>query len=115
MNAQDIYINGKKIPTIICLVGSTQFREAYRREFARLTFEGNIVQTCGCFHGDPEWGTAPKGMLDELHKRKIDISDFVFVINLGGYIGDSTRSEIEYAKRTGKLIFYLEEPNEQKS
>jgi hypothetical protein len=47
-------------------------------------------------------------MLDDMHKRKIDMSDEIFVINVGGYIGDSTKSEIEYAKKHGKKINYLE-------
>ena len=43
-----------------------------------------------------------------MHKRKIDMADAIYVINVGGYIGESTRSEIEYATRCGKDIFYLE-------
>lgn len=96
------------LPKIICLCGSTKFREEYRRENCRLTFEGCIVLSCGCFKGDPEWGTAPKDMLDELHKRKIDLADEVFVVNVGGYIGDSTRGEIAYAESLGKPVRYLE-------
>ncbi|MBP5249160.1 MAG: hypothetical protein J6Z46_04050, partial [Lachnospiraceae bacterium] len=53
--------------------------------------------------------TATKKMLDDIHKRKIDMADSIFVINVGGYIGDSTRSEIEYAKAHGKRVEYLEE------
>jgi hypothetical protein len=51
-------------------------------------------------------------MLDDMHKRKIDMADAIYVINVGGYIGSSTRSEIEYAKATGKEVLYLEEPRE---
>ena len=47
-------------------------------------------------------------MLDDMHKRKIDMADEIFVIDVDGYIGDSTRSEIEYAKATGKPVRYLE-------
>ena len=43
-----------------------------------------------------------------MHKRKIDMADEIFVINVDGYIGESTKSEIEYAKRTGKKVNYLE-------
>lgn len=53
--------------------------------------------------------TKTKEMLDDMHKRKIDMADEIFVINVGGYIGTSTRSEIEYAKMTGKTVRYLEE------
>ena len=52
--------------------------------------------------------TATKEMLDDIHKRKIDMSDEIFVINVDGYIGESTRSEIEYAAAHGKSIRYLE-------
>ena len=48
-------------------------------------------------------------MLDDMHKRKIDMADEIFVINVGGYIGSSTRSEIEYAHATGKPVRYLED------
>ena len=47
-------------------------------------------------------------MLDDMHKRKIDMADAIYVINVGGYIGESTRSEIEYAQRNGKIVYYLE-------
>lgn len=52
--------------------------------------------------------TAAKAMLDDMHKAKIDMADEIFVINVDGYIGDSTRSEIEYAKMTGKAVRFLE-------
>ncbi len=77
----------------------------------RLTLEGNIVISVGLFDhsGDDEvWIESTKEMLDDMHKRKIDMADEIFVINVGGYIGSSTRSEIEYARATGKAIRYLE-------
>ena len=52
--------------------------------------------------------TKTKEMLDDMHKRKIDMADEIFVVNVGGYIGESTKSEIEYAKTTGKVVNYLE-------
>ena len=48
-------------------------------------------------------------MLDDMHKRKIDMADEIFVINVGGYIGSSTKSEIEYAKANGREVRYLEQ------
>ena len=78
----------------------------------RLTLEGNIVISVGLFGhaGDDEvWTPGTKEMLDNMHKRKIDMADAIYVINVGGYIGESTRSEIEYAKRHGKEVRYLEE------
>ena len=77
----------------------------------RLTLEGNIVISVGLFghSGDDEvWTEGTKEMLDDMHKRKIDMADEIFVINVGGYIGASTRTEIEYAMATEKTIYYLE-------
>ena len=47
-------------------------------------------------------------MLDGMHRQKIDMSDAIFVINVNGYIGESTKNEIEYAKSKNKEILYLE-------
>ena len=77
----------------------------------RLTLEGYIVISVGMFghSGDEEvWKPRVKEMLDDMHKRKIDMADEVFVINVGGYIGESTKSEIAYAEKTGKKVNYLE-------
>ena len=97
---------------VITLCGSTRFKEAFLEVQKRLTLEGNIVISVGLFghSGDDEvWTEGTKEMLDDMHKRKIDMADEIYVINVGGYIGSSTRSEIEYAKATGKGIRYLEE------
>lgn len=97
---------------VITLCGSTKFRDAFMQEQKRLTLEGNIVISVGMFghSGDQEvWNDGVKEMLDDMHKRKIDMADEIFVINVGGYIGSSTKSEIEYAKNTGKTVRYLEE------
>ena len=97
---------------VITLCGSTRFKDAFLTAQKRLTLEGNIVISVGLFghSGDGEaMDTATKAMLDDMHKRKIDMADEIFVINVGGYIGSSTRSEIEYAKATNKPVRYLEE------
>ena len=103
---------------VITLCGSTRFKNEFMMAQKRLTLEGNIVISVGLFghSGDEEvWEnmdegtlTKTKEMLDDMHKRKIDMADEIFVINKGGYIGDSTRSEIEYAKKHNKIINYLE-------
>ena len=101
---------------IITLCGSTRFKDQFIEAQKRLTLEGNIVISVGLFghSGDKEvWTEGIKEMLDDMHKRKIDMADEIFVINVGGYIGSSTRSEIEYAKSTGKAVRYLEEPKLQ--
>ena len=57
--------------------------------------------------------TKTKEMLDDMHKRKIDMADEIFVINVDGYIGESTRSEINYAMEKGMPVRYLEEPTHE--
>lgn len=97
---------------VITLCGSTRFKEQFIEAQKRLTLEGNIVISVGLFghSGDDEvWTEGTKEMLDDMHKRKIDMADAIYVINVDGYIGESTRSEIEYAKRNGKEVRYLEE------
>ena len=96
---------------VITLCGSTRFKDAFMDAQKRLTLEGNIVISVGLFghSGDDEvWAEGAKEMLDDMHKRKIDMADEIFVINVGGYIGPSTQSEIDYAKQTNKGILYLE-------
>ena len=98
--------------SVITLCGSTRFKDAFLEAQKRLTLEGNIVISVGLFghSGDDEvWTEGTKKMLDDMHKRKIDMSDSIYVINVGGYIGSSTRSEIEYAKKNGKEVKYLEQ------
>ena len=97
---------------VITLCGSTKFKEQYLEAQKRLTLEGNIVISVGLFghSGDDEvWTEGTKSMLDDMHKRKIDMADEIFVINVGGYLGESTRGEIEYAKSKGMVVRYLEE------
>ena len=96
---------------VITLCGSTRFKDQFLEAQKRLTLEGNIVISVGLFgHSghDEVWTEGTKEMLDNMHKRKIDMADAIYVINVGGYIGDSTRSEIDYANRNGKEIIYLE-------
>ena len=95
---------------IITLCGSTKFKDEFIAVQKRLTLEGNIVISVGLFghSGDDEvWTESTKDMLDDMHKRKIDLSDEIFVVNAGGYIGSSTKSEIKYAVKTGKKVSYL--------
>lgn len=97
---------------VITLCGSTRFKEEFLAVQKRLTLEGSIVISVGLFghSGDDEvWTEGTKEMLDDMHKCKIDMADEIFVINKDGYIGSSTRSEIEYAKTKDKIIHYLEE------
>lgn len=96
---------------VITLCGSTKFKDQFMEIQKKLTLEGNIVISVGVFGHFENLDMAPetKIMLDDIHKRKIDMADEIFVINKDGYIGQSTKSEIEYAKKTGKKINYLEQ------
>lgn len=104
---------------VITLCGSTRFKEQFMEAQKRLTLAGYIVISVGLFGhaGDQEvWDGMDEGtlsktkeMLDDMHKRKIDMADEIYVINVGGYIGDSTRSEIQYAEAHGKLVRYYQD------
>jgi hypothetical protein len=110
------------LPPIVCLCGSTRFASEFRRQNLRLTLAGEIVLSIGCdARQDDDRAAmaeagdlaAVKARLDELHKRKIDLASYVLVINPGGYIGESTRSEIRYALAHGKPVRYLEPPGSE--
>jgi hypothetical protein len=110
---------GGATPSVVTLCGSTRFYDAFQQANYDLTMKGEIVLSVGFYpHAKAEHGhgegvghdSAEKVALDELHKRKIDLCDEVYVLNVGGYIGDSTRSEIEYAEKIGRPVRYLEVP-----
>jgi Lar family restriction alleviation protein len=106
-------------PVVVCLCGSTRFYDAFQRANFAETMDGKIVLSVGFFAGSPEAmarehgegvGITPdeKLMLDDLHKRKIDLADEILVLNVGDYVGSSTQSEIDYAVAKGKRIRWLE-------
>uniref|UniRef100_A0A6M3JW18 Uncharacterized protein n=2 Tax=viral metagenome TaxID=1070528 RepID=A0A6M3JW18_9ZZZZ len=95
-------------PKIVCLCGSTRFIQEFQDHYARLTDEGCIVLTVGRVVPQHEQHLERKKKLDELHLRKIDLADEVLVLNVGGYIGESTANEIAYAEKKGKPVKYLE-------
>jgi hypothetical protein len=103
-------------PKIVVLCGSTRFYPYFQEANYRETMAGNIVLSVGFYpHAQAEMHGEQKGCtpeqkiaLDELHKRKIDLADEVYVLNVKGYIGDSTASEIEYAEMLDKPVRYLE-------
>ena len=104
----------KKYP-VITLCGSTRFKDEFIKVQKDLTLKGNVVISVGLFghSGDDEvWVEDTKKMLDDIHKQKIDMADEIFVINVDGYIGESTKSEIEYAMQTGKKVNYLVDNSE---
>lgn len=102
-------------PLIVCLCGSTRFKEAFEQAEREQGKLGRIVLTVSMFGHSGDLtaeecadGHPVKTALDELHKRKIDLADVVLVLNVGGYVGTSTRSEIDYAEAHGKPVSYLE-------
>lgn len=105
----------KDKPKIICLCGSTRFIDQFAIKTWELEREGFIVLGCTLL---PKWycnvpdrfgeATGTKAQCDELHFRKIDLADKVLILNIGGYIGESTRNEINYATLQGKPVHYLE-------
>jgi len=98
------------MPTIVCLCGSTRFKDAFIKAMRDETLAGKIVLTVGLF-GHQEglnMNGETKKMLDELHLRKIDLANEVLILNVDEYIGESTRRELNYAKIAGKKIRFLE-------
>ena len=104
-------------PRIVCLCGSTRFWNAFVHYSFQETIDGNIVLSIGAAPGTdddhlgrmrPEAYAEIKEALDTLHLRKIDLADEILVLNIGGYIGESTRREIAYAESEGKVIRYVE-------
>lgn len=96
---------------VITLCGSIKFKDEFLREQKRLSLEGNIVISVGLFEPSEDlkvWSESTKEMLGDMHKRKIDMADEIFVINKDGYIGQSTKSEIEYAIKNNKIVNYME-------
>jgi hypothetical protein len=101
-------------PKVVCLCGSSRFFTEYQIAEYEETMAGKIYLSIGfCPHGEMHGegvghSSSEKIALDELHKRKIDMCDEVYVLNVGGYIGDSTKSEVSYAMENGKPIRWLE-------
>lgn len=98
-------------PYIITLCGSTKFMKTYQLEMARLTLAGYIVIGVGmASHGmklNPS--EVQKQRLDHVHLHKIDLADIVYFLDVGGYMGDSSRSELKYAQDQQKKIWKLSE------
>lgn len=96
---------------IITLCGSTKFKEEYEKAAKELALAGHTVLNVNMFgHADNiEFTPEEKIMLDNEHKQKISLSDAIYVINKDQYIGESTYSEIDWAQRLGKQVYFLEE------
>lgn len=104
-------------PRVVCLCGSTRFLRAFQDANLQETLAGRIVLSIGCdLRTDTEiFGHLPeerieqiKKDLDALHFRKIELADEILVLNVGGYVGQSTSNEIAYARQLGKPVRWLE-------
>lgn len=98
-------------PTVVCLCGSGRFRDAFIEAEFEETIAGKIVLTIGCNTKDVARDRSldhHKPNLDVLHLRKIDLADEVLILNVDGYIGESTEQELWYAQEQGKVIRFLE-------
>ena len=93
----------------ITLCGSTRFKKAWMEWNARLTLQGHVVYSVAMWSHNVrvEPTEEQKKLLDQVHLAKIDNSDEVFVLDVGGYIGESTKREIAHAEATGKRVHYL--------
>lgn len=109
---QGEYLPISKRPIIVCLCGSTRFFKTFNDAMIRETRKGKIVLSIGDHYksdGETADLTAEmKAMFDELHFRKIEMADEVLILNVGGYIGESTGKELAYAQKLGKTIYYWE-------
>lgn len=106
-------------PRIYTLCGSTRFPPAFELANMHLSLQGHIVIGLGMMgHADEPRGarfltsdgnenTLVKQGLDRLHFHKIDLSDAIYVVNVGGYVGSSTRKEVAYARSSGKSVEWM--------
>lgn len=115
MEAACASMNRQERPMVVCLSGSTRFIE--KMAIAAWEFEKCGVIALGCHLLPASYGAMPDHqgeregvarILDALHLRKIDLADRLHVMNVDGYIGESTRREIEYATQLGKPVTYYE-------
>ncbi len=90
---------------VVCVCGSTRYKLSYKLTNKHLTLNGFIVLTVGVFE---QVDKRKKELLDRLHLEKIDMAHWIYVVNPYGYIGTSTKNEIEYAKKQNKKIYYME-------
>lgn len=97
-------------PQVVTICGSTKFKSEFEEAYQTLTYEGHMVLSVGFFgHADNlDLSDNLKTKLDELHLSKIRASDWIYVVNPGGYIGESTQGEISLAASLGIPIIYLE-------
>lgn len=98
---------------VITICGSLKFEKKMRKETERLALEGNcvlsVIYPASSDFNKEDYTKEQSALFDKLHLQKIDMSDAIFVVNVNGYIGNSTKNEIEYAKSKEKEIIFLED------
>lgn len=95
---------------VLTLCGSIRFMKKILEVHEELELQGYVVIGIVQHVRKEPYTPDEEDLLDVIHKIKIDIADGIYVVNVDGYIGSSTRSEIEYAQKTGKEIYYLIPP-----
>lgn len=106
-----LWFFAKDFPTVVCLCGSTRFCEAFQDANLQETLAGRIVLSVGSYlRSDESLGldAETKARLDQLHLRKIELADEVLILNVGGYIGESTARELAHARKLGRVVRFLE-------
>jgi hypothetical protein len=94
--------------TVITLCGSMRFREDFERLDADLTLAGHVVLTPTALDPSREITAEERARLGRIHLQRIAMSDEVLIVNVGDYVGDSTRREIEHARSRGIPVSFLE-------
>jgi len=94
--------------TVITLCGSMRFREEFERLDAELTLAGHVVLTPTALAPPTELTVEQRARLGRIHLEKVAMADEVLVVNVGGYVGESTRREIEHARSLGVVVRFLE-------
>lgn len=94
---------------VVTICGSMRFEKQMIEIASSLELnKGYCVLQCVYFDKNKKLKKEEMLKIDEAHMKKIELSDAIFVVNIGGYIGESTRKEIDYAKKHGKDVLYLE-------
>lgn len=100
---------------VITICGSYKFKKEMINIAEKLTLEGNCVLMPNELsrNSKDDYTLEEALMIDKMHKEKIKLSDAILVVNVNGYIGSSTKSEIEYAKNLNKEIMYYTDLKEE--
>ena len=114
-NSQEAFLRQTNRPRIVCLCGSTRFLDTFREVHQQEALAGRIVLSVECVTSSDrdvqDYNPETKAQLDQLHFRQVELADEVLVLNVGSYVGQSTRNEIRHAQRLGKLVRWLEPPD----